>query len=159
MTKRYLTCAETAKEVRAVVKQYWPGVTFTVRSSTYSGGASIRVRWYDGPTQDDVKKRVAWFGGASFDGMVDLKEYHDSTLRGERVHFSADYVFCERQYSEAFLGAVVQAVAKDWGFAPPEIHPADQWGGASIDSGFGWHEDGSMSWADRIMRAAQGMAA
>jgi hypothetical protein len=88
--------------------------------------------------------------------MIDLKEYHDSALRGERVHFGADYVFCERQYSAAFLGAIAQAVAKDWGFAVPPIRPADQWGGASIPSDYGLAEVGRPTWADRIMIAAQG---
>ena len=155
VTKRYLTCAETAKEVRAVLKRYWPGLKFSVRSDTYSGGASIRVRWYDGPTGKQVEKRIGCFAGASFDGMVDLKEYHDSTLRGEVVSFGANYVFCERQYSAAFLGRIAQAVAKDWGFAPPEIHPAGEFGGASIAFGYGMAEVGYPCWTDRIMWAAQ----
>jgi len=155
MAKRYLTCAETAKEIRAVLKRHWSGYTFSVRSSTYSGGASIRVKWYDGPTEKQVKGRIGCFAGASFDGMIDLKEYHSSVLRGEQVHFGADYVFCERQYSAEFLGSIAQAVAHDWGFAVPPIRPADQWGGASIPSGYGMAEVGYPCYADRIMWAAQ----
>ena len=37
----YLTCAETAKLVRSALKAAFPGVKFSVCSSTYSGGASI----------------------------------------------------------------------------------------------------------------------
>ena len=42
MTK-YFTCAETAKLIRQSLKEAFPGVKFSVRSSTYSGGASIDV--------------------------------------------------------------------------------------------------------------------
>jgi hypothetical protein len=46
---QYLSCAETAKLVRKVLKTAFQGVKFSVRSDTYSGGASIDIRWTDGP--------------------------------------------------------------------------------------------------------------
>lgn len=97
---RRLTAAETAIEVRAALKTAYPKVKFSVTTSVYSGGASIRVRWTEGPSQKDVDRVAGKFSGATFDGMIDLKSHHDSTLRGERVHFGADYVFCERDTQE-----------------------------------------------------------
>ena len=94
---RRLSCAETAQLVRAELKKQWPRVTFSVRSSTYSGGASIDVRWKGGPDAKAVKQAVSRFEGATFDGMTDLKSYHDSWLDGERVHFGADFIFCQRE--------------------------------------------------------------
>ena len=45
---RYLTTAETAKLVRERLKAEFPGVRFSVRSQSYSGGSSIHVGWLDG---------------------------------------------------------------------------------------------------------------
>lgn len=56
--------------------------TFSIRSSVYSGGASITVRWKDGPSVEDVASVTRHFSGAD--------------LNGERVHFGADYVFTNR---------------------------------------------------------------
>ncbi len=71
----YLTCAETAKLVRAALKKAFPGVTFSVRSKTYSGGASIDVGWTDGPEPADVEKVTGIYTGARFDGSIDLKTH------------------------------------------------------------------------------------
>ena len=69
---RYLSCAETAKLVRKALKQEFPSVKFSVRSKTYSGGASINVRWTDGPTEKDVKAIAGVYAGGEFDGMIDM---------------------------------------------------------------------------------------
>jgi hypothetical protein len=71
----YLTCAETAKLVRRALKEAFPGHRFSVRSDTYSMGASIHVKWTDGPTQKEVDRVVKHFAGGDFDGMIDLA-YH-----------------------------------------------------------------------------------
>lgn len=72
---RYLTCAETAKLVRAALNTAFPGVTFSVRSKTYSGGASIDVGWTDGPETAEVDKVAKAYEGADFDGSIDLKTH------------------------------------------------------------------------------------
>lgn len=102
---RYLSCAETAKLVRATLKQAFPGVRFSVRCDTYAGGASIDVGWTDGPTLAAVERVARRFEGASFDGQVDLTSYHDSLLAGpdgtvEQVHYGADFIFCQRELSD-----------------------------------------------------------
>ena len=40
---RDLSVAETAKVIRATLKPRFPGVRFSVRSKSYSGGASIDI--------------------------------------------------------------------------------------------------------------------
>ena len=111
----YLSCAETAKLIRAALKRNWPHVKFGVRSKTYSMGASIDVSWMDGPAVPLVDKVVKPYAGATFDGMQDLKEYHSAVLyadgttnkpdgqplpHGARiVHFGADFVFTQRRLS------------------------------------------------------------
>jgi hypothetical protein len=49
---QYLSCAETAKLVRAALKESFPGVKFSVKSSTYAGGASIMLPTLTAPTLD-----------------------------------------------------------------------------------------------------------
>jgi hypothetical protein len=114
--RKSLTCAETAKLVRAALKPAFPGQKFSVRSSTYAGGASISVRWIDGPTVADVDEVVKPFEGATFDGMVDLKEYKPATLLAnedgsyEQLSYGADWVQTSREYSEAIEAQVKRKI-------------------------------------------------
>lgn len=73
MKVHYLSCAETAKLIRAALKKSFPTVKFSVRSSVYSGGASIDVSWVDGPTSGLVDGVAKSFAGGRFDGMIDMK--------------------------------------------------------------------------------------
>lgn len=68
----YLSCAETAKLIRAALKKAFPGIKFSVRSSVYSGGASINVRWTDGPAEKAVKAVAGGYCSGGFDGMIDM---------------------------------------------------------------------------------------
>lgn len=70
---KYLSVTETAKLIRKRLKQEFPGQKFSVRSDSYSGGASIRIRYEDGPWVEDVEAVVKGFEGSGFDGMIDLK--------------------------------------------------------------------------------------
>lgn len=69
---RHLRPAEVAKLIRPRLKKVFPGTKFSVRTRTYSGGASINVQWTDGPSEDAVREVVGAFQGARFDGMIDL---------------------------------------------------------------------------------------
>lgn len=80
MKTTYLSCAETAKLIRAALKKAFPATKFGVRSKTYSGGASISVSWTDGPTDREVSAITGGFAGAGFDGMIDLKYHVDHWL-------------------------------------------------------------------------------
>lgn len=113
---RYLTCAETAKLVRAALRRAFPGVRFSVRSDTYAGGASIDVAWTDGPTPAAVERVARRFEGASFDGQIDLKSYHESLLAGpdgtvEQVAYGADFIFCQRELSEGYTARLAAKLA------------------------------------------------
>lgn len=118
---RRISCADTAKLVRAALKTAFPGVKFSVKSSTYSGGASIDVNWVDGPTAQEVDAIAKRFEGATFDGMIDLKEYHTSTLDGERVRFGADFVMSQREISYDLMLECAERVADEYGVPAPEV--------------------------------------
>jgi len=68
---KYFSCAETAKLVRQSLKEAYAGVKLSVRSSTYSGGASIDVSWIDGPNAAQVESITKGFRAAYFDGSID----------------------------------------------------------------------------------------
>lgn len=100
---KYISVTDTAKLVRVDLKKAFPRTKFSVRSHSYSGGASIDVSWTDGPTSTEVDHVVSKYSGSTFDGMIDLRSYHTSDLNGETVHFGADHVFTQREFSPAFI--------------------------------------------------------
>ena len=115
MTK-YLTCAETAKLVRAALKEAFPGVKFSVKSSVYAGGASINIAYTDGPSAIQVKGITQAFQGAYFDGMTDYKGSNYNTLDGQEVRFGADFIFVNRKFTAPMLTGVVVEVCNKYGF-------------------------------------------
>lgn len=121
MSKQYLSCAETAKLVRAALKESFPGVKFSVRSSVYSGGASINVNYVDGPTYDQVKAVVGMFEGSYFDGMTDYKGSNYGSLDGQEVRFGADFIFVNRSFSVGLFTDLVADACKYYGYAMPAI--------------------------------------
>ena len=102
---KFISCADTAKLLRLALKEAFPEIKFSVRSSVYAGGASIDVGWIDGPKSDQVKAIVERFAGATFNGMTDYKGGHVHQFRGEEVHFGADFIFANRRISSAALEA------------------------------------------------------
>jgi len=119
-TRRFISVVETAKLIRKALKHNFPGHKFSVRSKSYSGGASIDVDWTDGPAAPDVEKVIKRFEGASFDSMIDLKSYKNSVLShedgtAEEVHFGADYVFAHRSFSEEATAKIVARIDGKYG--------------------------------------------
>jgi hypothetical protein len=117
---RYIDAAEVAKLVRSELKSAYPNTKFSVKTSRYSGGSSIRVHWIDGPTTKEVEKIVGYMHGASFDGMIDLQSYHDTTdpKTGEIIHYGNNYIFCERDYSKNALILFWDKTCQDHGINP-----------------------------------------
>ena len=109
----YLSVAETAKLVRAALKESFPGIKFSVRSKSYSGGASINVGWTDGPNTRQVEAITGTFTGGYFDGMTDYKGSRYHMLDGKRVHFCADFIFCNRDNSDAAVERALHRILAD----------------------------------------------
>lgn len=120
---KYISPKDTATEVRKALKAAFPDTKFSVRTHTYAGGASINVNYFDGPNQKAVEEVAKQFEGASFDGMIDLKSYHDSEYNGEMVHWGADYVFVNRDFSPEVIAQAEEftrlAIEADGGDAGP----------------------------------------
>lgn len=117
---KYLGCAETAKLVRQALKESFPGTKFSVRSDTYSGGASIDIRYTDGPARALVEAIADQFKGAYFDGMIDYKGSRYHKLDGEEVRMGADFISVGREYSDAYKARAERFIASKYGsFSDP----------------------------------------
>lgn len=108
--RELLTVTDTAKLLRRALRAAHPSVKFSVRSNTYSGGASIDVSWTDGPTASTVDRTAEMYCGATFDGMTDSMNYHSTLLAGpdggvQNVRFGADFVFTHRTESDDLIAA------------------------------------------------------
>lgn len=84
----YVSVTETARQVRAAVRKAFPGVRFSVRSTSYSGGSSVRVGWTDGPQVAEVDKVVQ--------PLVEA--------------YRSRYVFTEREFSDGYRAELEAAV-------------------------------------------------
>ena len=135
--KQYLSCAETAVMIRSVLKESFPGVKFSVRSSVYSGGASININYQDGPNVDAVKSAVSIFEASYFDGSIDYKGLNFTAIDGQEIRFGADFVFVNRKVSDemyaAALDALYEKFAGNFRNDPlPRVTVADVKNGASL---------------------------
>ena len=88
-TTENISVVETAKLVRQALKRAFPGVVFSVRSKSYSGGASINVDWTDGPRTKEVNPIIKQYQGGDFDGMIDLKYSQTHYLRPDGTTMTA----------------------------------------------------------------------
>lgn len=130
MATKYLTCAETAKLIRQALKEAFPEVKFSVKSSVYSGGASIRVKYTDGPNTKQVEAVAKVFEGSYFDGMQDYKGSVNNMIDGITVRFGADFIFVNRDYSDALVQKGIDAVYREYagnfkGDARPKVTVED----------------------------------
>lgn len=109
----------TAKRIRKILKAKYPGVKFYVRSSTYSGGSSVSVRWTDGPMEKDVDAAISWMESATFDGMIDLKSYVDVLAVDEngeivKIH-GAHYIHTSREKSPEYAAKLEALMIEKYG--------------------------------------------
>ncbi len=110
----YINPTDCAKLIRSALKSAFPGCKFGVTTSKYSMGASISVRYSDGPPVSAVEEIAGQFSGASFDGMQDMKTYHASIHNGRPVRYGADYVFVRREYAPDAFAHMVQLLSERW---------------------------------------------
>lgn len=128
----------TAGNLRKMLAHEFPGVKFSV-SRRNSGSDSVDIRWTDGPTNEAVSRIGKLFQGLTFDGMTD---YEDSVESEFLSLFGAlDYVFTERNYSDAVLEAEKARVQDDY----PQLSDGEQIHYTKI-SAFKQQKDSSVTW-------------
>jgi hypothetical protein len=123
----YVSASDTAKLIRADLKDVFTGVKFSVRTKSYSGGASIRVCWQDGPTVEEVETVTNRYTGSTFDGMQDLREPVYHTVKGKTVQYGASCIITARYLSLDFLAPIVQRVAETYRVPAPQLTARRSW--------------------------------
>jgi hypothetical protein len=106
--KTLSTAANAAAAIRGELKEAFPGIKFSVTSSNYSMGNSVRIDWEDGPTTEMVRDITDKYQQGRFDGMTDMYEY--SNDRDDIPQ--AKYVQVSRFMSEATRAAVEAGVSE-----------------------------------------------
>lgn len=110
MATDYLTCAQTAALVRKALKESVPDIKFSVRSNTYSGGASIRVVWTDGPNEILVDSVIGHLKASYFDGGIDYRGSIFHMVNGRPVRLGADSINLHREYTDALTELAIGRV-------------------------------------------------
>lgn len=100
-----LTTTAAAKAIRTELKTAFPGIKFSVRSHN----CSINVTWTNGPTSKEVAEITWKYRNGHFDGMIDCYEYANDGRPG-----GADYVFCNREYSDNAKATALETLAAHW---------------------------------------------
>jgi len=94
--------ARAAKNLRIELSQTFPGIKFSVRSSSFAGGNDVTISWTLGPTRKEVKAIADKYQDGHFDGMIDLYEYDRSAFGSavDTVLGRAKYVSESRRFPE-----------------------------------------------------------
>lgn len=90
--------ARAAANLKTLLNKTFPGVKFSVKSSSFSGGDSITVKYDLGPVVKDVEAIAYQFKEGSFNGMNDSYEYDSSheSKAWRTVMGGSKYIHVER---------------------------------------------------------------
>lgn len=103
----YIEPKEVAKIVRTELKKNFKDCKFSVKTSVYSMGASVHVKWTNGPSEAAVEYVVGKYHGAEFDGMEDLKKFN-----GEP--YGNDYIMLHRTVTEDHYIEVADRIIEEF---------------------------------------------
>lgn len=101
-------CVTAAKNIRAELKAAFPRTKFSVKTSKYSGGNSVHIRWVDGPTSSMVDAIVSKYAHGSFNGMDDSYSFNDAAWTD--AFGGTYYVFTHRGYSDAATAGAIRTL-------------------------------------------------
>lgn len=108
--------ARAAANMRTELAKTFPGIAFSVKSKSYSGGDSIDVRWSMGPTEKEVKEITGKYEDGHFDGMIDMHIHDSSALHKAVTRVLGDIKFCfeDRDYGIGTYQAVGAAIFRHY---------------------------------------------
>lgn len=145
--KRY-SAAEVGSLARARLARLWPGHLFYVTTQTYSGGASMHVKWIDGPSLKEVEAVTRMYADRQVmdntdysagighwmqpDGTVTVRykspnsehdgEKHDRpTPDAVAVDFATGHVHADRYLSREAAETIAAAVEAKTGTRPKVV--------------------------------------
>ena len=94
------------KNIRTELKRNFPGVKFSVRYDSFSGGDDFTIRWDDGPTQEQVHNIVSKYGNMHPDtySQGDYWDYVPSVFN--ELFGGVGYVNTDRNLTEKAVEAM-----------------------------------------------------
>lgn len=128
VSPRWIPTKDVAKIVRAYLKKTYPGVKFSVRSDSYSGGSAVRVSvpyTWTHEQERELWSTLSPWGSSGFDGMTDnsyskghtMCPEHFVTLIQVDAHFGTDgYIGdpCCANAEVVHIGASYVSVSREW---------------------------------------------
>lgn len=112
LTVNPTTAREISGNLKKELKNAFPGVRFSVRYSSFSGGDSLTVKYTDGPTLDKVRTIVDKYQDSHADYTGDFWDYDPSEFN--RLFGGAKYVTTDREFSAERMAAAREKVAADF---------------------------------------------
>lgn len=112
LTMNPKTARERTDNVRKVLKKHFPGVKFSVRYDSFSGGDSCDVKYVDGPVHEDVAKYVRMFQDSHADWTGDYWDYNPTEFN--KLFGDFKYTRTERTWSDEVKSAYLAEVARDY---------------------------------------------
>lgn len=107
--------AQAAKLIQSALKVAFPGMRFSVRSKSYSGGNSVTVSWTNGPAVEAVEAIANKFEAGTFDGMTDMYNYNH-----DRKGPCAKFVFTSRTIDDSLSARVLADLKAKFSDKTPE---------------------------------------
>jgi hypothetical protein len=103
------------KNIRRELARAFPGVKFSVKSSRFSMGDSIRVGWIDGPNAAAVDAIIDKYESGTFDSMTDCAGYRHSAWLD--AFGDAKYISSSRDNSDKAIASAIRTVIAKYGDA------------------------------------------
>ena len=145
-----------AKNIRIELAKAFPGVKFSAKGKSFSGGDSIDVAWTDGTTSEQVDAIIDKYSAGSFDGITD--SYNYSHTAWVEAFGDAKYIMGNRHYSNILVAKAIEEIKAKYGDA--EAPTVEQYNNGQADGSPLGNAEGSnhWNWQSLINRTAQEIA-
>jgi hypothetical protein len=101
-----------AKNARIELARAFPGVKFSVKTSRFSGGDSMDVRWVDGPNTSQVDAIVDKYAAGVFNGSDDSYSYTADAWN--QAFGDAKYVHTTRDLSDKAIASAIRTFKAEY---------------------------------------------
>jgi len=109
--------ALAAANIKKELTTAFPGIRFSVRSKSFSGGDSVDVAWKLGPTGAEVDAIINKYQDGDFDGMDDSYNYRKEGKDFRALNGSAKYVHGQRSLPDGLFERICRDIATLQGVA------------------------------------------
>lgn len=104
------THAFAAKCIKNELKKNFPSIKFKVKASSFATGTSVRVDWFDGPTEVCVAKMISKYQYGVVNSLLDI--YEITNRRSDLPQVK--YVIPHREISESIFQTTFENMQKSY---------------------------------------------